>query len=469
MKDHCADCSRRAFLHKSGLTLAGLGATSLIPTPLVRQAMAANEDKRLLFIFLRGGNDAVNTLIPHGDAEYNATNRPTLYVPPGDAIDLGNGFASLHPALDDLKKVFDDGDLAAIHRVGYQNMSRSHFSGQRIWENGDPTQPTFLFEGWLYRYMREEGLDLNATLPALTAPNGGVLMRGVPPYHVNVRNPDQFDYTYGPPKSDKFKQSWRDIYSQLPHGTKYRDALQASEIQLLDTLDEYAAWDHTNWNPTDPNTGEYLFPVSAATNPADPSGPGGRKFAAAFYPFFNALKVCVLSLLEGDGLNGTRIAGTELTGFDNHENQGQLAGVHRDRLNVLGYGIRSVQIALSGVATNEPRGYTGIWENTMAVTMSEFGRTSRENGSFGTDHGGSTCVFAAGGPVNGGVYNADGSNWANGDIFAHDNRDLETITDYRSVFWEILRDHMGALPSNADNVFPNYSALSLPELGLIGT
>ena len=142
-------CSRRSFLRGCGLTLTGFGMGSLFPTPLFQPAFAGTlpSNRKLLFVFLRGGNDALNAVIPHGDPDYNATNRPTLHIPSGSAIDL-NGFASLHPSLADMMDPFNAGDLAVVHRVGYANSSQSHFDGQRIWENGDPTKPE-LFEGWL--------------------------------------------------------------------------------------------------------------------------------------------------------------------------------------------------------------------------------------------------------------------------------------------------------------------------------
>ncbi len=471
MGHQICNCSRRTFLRRGGLTLAGLGATSLIPTPLIREALAqAGPDttgKRLLYIFLRGGNDGINTLVPYGDPDYNSTNRPTLHIPTVELLDL-NGFAGLHPALENLMPAFNAGELAAMHRIGYPNMTRSHFDGQRIWENGDPTQP-FLYEGWIWRFMRDQALAEGVDLPAFTSPNGGILMRGQPPYHVNVLNPDNFDYTAPSPKKDKFKTAWGEIFGDLPLGRRYRDVFEATEIRLLDTIDEYATWDQANWHPTDPVSGDYLFPVDDAHNPVDPSGPNGLKFSSAYYPFFKSLKVTALSLLESDGgNNGTRIAGVELGGFDTHESQGQLAGAQRDRLNVIGYGIDSLRTVLSGAATNEPRGYASIWNDTIVLTMSEFGRTTLENGSLGTDHGNACAIFAAGGNINGGVYNCDPGTWPAGIMFGDEGRDLLELTDYRAVFWEILREHMGADPGNVDSIFPGYSSAGLTELGLLG-
>src|SRR6267143_2168355 len=110
MSDHSTcDCSRRSFLRGTGLALAA-GPFS---------------NKTLIFIFLRGGNDGINTVIPDGDPQYSTVNRPTLYIPPASSIDLLNGFARLHPAMADVMDVFNAGNLAIVHRVGFPNNSRS--------------------------------------------------------------------------------------------------------------------------------------------------------------------------------------------------------------------------------------------------------------------------------------------------------------------------------------------------------
>jgi uncharacterized protein (DUF1501 family) len=471
MSDNTCDCSRRSFLRGAGLTLAGFGLGSLLPGAWIRHAMASGpfSNKRLLFIFLRGGNDGLNTVIPAGDPQYSTLNRPTLYIPPSSSIDL-NGFARLHPAMGDVMEVFNAGELAVVHRVGFPNNSRSHFDDQRVWENGDPLE-TKSFEGWLYRYVVESAVAQGVTLPALTVQGiPPVLLRGDQKF-VNIANPDSFDYLYADPKRSKLSGGWRDVYTNLTGLEPYRPALTDTSVKLIDTLDEYRSWDQLNWDPKDPNTGYSLFPVSNATNPPDPAGPGGLKFAATAYPFFKALKVCALSFLESDATtpNGTRIAGTELNGFDTHNGQGQVTGPQATLLSWLGYGLKSLRVVLSGAATYtaNPRTYPAVWQDTVVVTLSEFGRTTKENGSIGSDHAAASCLFAAGGAVNGGVYNCDPSTWPAGVMFGDSGRYLLVRTDYRAIFWEILRDHMGADPGKADAIFPGYGALGLEEAGLI--
>jgi uncharacterized protein (DUF1501 family) len=149
------DWDRRSFLRGAGLTLAGFGSASLLSGSWARHAAASGKssDFRLLLVFLRGGNDGLNALIPHGDPDYSAANRPSLYVPPRDSVDLGNGFASLHPSLGAMIGSFKTGDLAVIHRVGYPGVSRSHLAGRRILENGDPARPDRA-GGWIDRCLR---------------------------------------------------------------------------------------------------------------------------------------------------------------------------------------------------------------------------------------------------------------------------------------------------------------------------
>jgi uncharacterized protein (DUF1501 family) len=443
------------------LTLTGFGIASLFPTPLIQHALAGPgaNDRKMLFIFLRGGNDGLNALIPHGDPDYSLVNRPTLYIPPGDAINL-NGFASLHPAMQPMMDLYNAGDLAMLHRVGYANNSRSHFAGSRIWENGDPSKP-FLYEGWLYRYVRDNMVSMGVDLPVLSVQSTSPLILQGDEKFVNIANPNKFSYEIAEPKLSKVAGLWRGVSEGLVGLEPYRPVLSQTGVQLADTLDEYDSWDQENWNPLDPDTGHSLFPVDTASNQVG--------FSTQAFTFFRQLKVCALSLLESEGTNnGTRIAGTQQSGFDSHFQQGQTNGSHAELLSWIAYGFRSLHIALSGAA-NDPRNYPSIWDKTTVCTLSEFGRTTEENGSLGTDHGAGSCMFLAGGTVNGGVYNCDPATWPGGVMFGVEGRYLLERTDYRAVFWELLRDHMGASPASLESIFPGYGSLGLPaqEPGLI--
>lgn len=467
MKGHenCT-CNRRSFLKGSGLTLAGVGLSTFLPSSLVDFAMAAGDSltgKRLLFLYMGGGCDVINTVIPHGDPNYNTTTRPSLYIPtpgqPGGGINL-NGFASFHPSLAKLMDCYNAGDLAVVHRLGYPTMSLSHFDGYKIWNGGDPTS-TAITNGWLYRYAEANAINSGA-LPVITV-NGATpgLINGQDRY-VNIANVDNFDYIHAETVRAKFRNYWRDVYTKANGLEPFRPVLSQTGVKLIDVTQQYKLWDQANWNPKDPNSGAYLFPVDAATDT-----PG---FGFNAYGFFKNLRVCALSLLESDGrANNTRLAGMEMGGFDTHDGQGTTAGAHPDLLKWVAWGINSLRIVFSGAATYNPgqqRNYTAIWDDVAVVTFSEFGRTSRENGSLGTDHGQATFSLVAGGTVNGGVYNCDAATWESGAMFSVDGQYLSHRSDYRALFWELLRDHMGANPSSSDTVFPGYSSAGLTELNL---
>ena len=122
--------SRRNFLRMSSLAWGALGVNMLSPSLFQRRLLAGNlpNDKKVIFIFQEGGNDGINTMIPSGDPQYNTETRPTLYIPPAQALDTGNGFAHLHPALAPMMTIYNNsrlngkdgpGNLAVLHRIGY--------------------------------------------------------------------------------------------------------------------------------------------------------------------------------------------------------------------------------------------------------------------------------------------------------------------------------------------------------------
>ena len=103
------------------------------------------------------------------------------------------------------------------------------------------------------------------------------------------------------------------------------------------------------------------------------------------------------------------------------------------------------------------------WEDVLVVTQSEFGRTSKENGSNGTDHGAAGVMFAAGGGVNGGVYNCDSTTWSPGDMLADNGRYLPHTTDFRATFAEIIQRHFGEDPGAIEQVIPGYNAAAASD------
>ena len=143
-----------------------------------------------------------------------------------------------------------------------------------------------------------------------------------------------------------------------------------------------------------------------------------------------------------------RILGLNIGGWDTHTSQGQLYGKHRQLLEDVAMAFQAFY-----------RDMQDQWDDMVIVTMTEFGRTSKENGSRGTDHAEATAMFVAGGGVKGGVYNCDSKTWKNGDMFSTKNeRYLLRKTDFRAVFGEIFTDHFGNTRKQLNQVIPTYTA-----------
>jgi uncharacterized protein (DUF1501 family) len=141
-----------------------------------------------------------------------------------------------------------------------------------------------------------------------------------------------------------------------------------------------------------------------------------------------------------------KIVGLTLGGWDTHTSQGQLNGDHPNLLRQLAQGFQALY-----------RDLESQWDKLLIVTMTEFGRTSEENGSRGTDHAESSVMFVAGGGVKGGVYNCDARTWADGDLFSKNGRYVAKRTDFRAVFGEIFTRHFGDPPQLLDEIMPGYS------------
>lgn len=469
--------SRRSFVKSGMWATLGMALGAMLNVPIcIKKAIAEGvtsswNGKKLFFIFLRGGNDGINSVIPLGDDAYltdlggdtySSPIRPTIFIPPPTAglttggtcpgiqperaVDLGNGFAGLHPSLHDLCDLYNDGDLSIIHRVGYLKQSRSHFDSQWYWENGIP-QNNNLEEGIFYRTVEELGLFSSHQLPAISLQQQlPLLLKGELPM-ANIADPDRYDLL-GVYAEERQKQldAIRAAHN-IAHPVKDNRLLTFGTGDLLiDSLDELEAINFADNEFYDTNGTTHLFPIDAASNQ--------KEFANASFSFFEGLKNAAQILAESD----TAIVGTELGGFDTHNNQGGLNGGHPGRLEWVGWAL----YALRKFMQDE-----GIWNDTVIVTMSEFGRTSLENGSNGTDHAEAAPMFVTGGPVKGvgehaggGIHQCDGTTWTTGGsgaMFETNNRYLSRRVDYRSVLGELIRDHLGASQSQLDNIIPGYA------------
>ena len=433
-------CTRRKFLQAGGLAALGLGLNLLNPEDIVLANAMSERDTKLVFIFQRGGNDGVNTVIPYGDSEYNTGNRPTLFIPRTSAIDLGNDFASLHPRMAPMMEIYDHtaltgidgpGNLAIIHRVGYDGQSKSHFNSRQYWENGVPGDPSFE-EGMIYRQVALTMNPLENNLVAAAMSNSQmVALKGQLPVPT-IGNVETFSFSGDPAGSIKFigqsptMPQGTDGSGLLgayggPHdfpGKPYRDLVYGTGLALTNSMN--------------------IVQEAVAQGPYVPS-------EGASYPggsFGDRLEQIAMLLKR----TNARVLGVNIGGWDNHTNQGKIYGRQGDLLAQVAQGFQALY-----------RDLQDQWDKLLIVTMTEFGRTSQENGSKGTDHGHACVMFVAGGRVQGGVYNCDASTWLEGDLFSASGRYVERRTDYRAIFGEIFMRHFGDNEEVLEQVIPGYT------------
>jgi uncharacterized protein (DUF1501 family) len=402
--------SRRRFLQSSGLGLLALG---LPPSFLVRAAGAQEKanGKVLVVIFQRGGMDGLNVVVPFKDPAYYAL-RPTIAVSePGAgearALDL-DGFYSLHPALAPLKPIYDNGHLAIVHASGSPDNTRSHFDAQDTMEIGTPGVKSTP-DGWLNRCASERktagspfrALALTAQLPRILA--------GAAPA-LTVSSIDEF---------------------------RLRSEALASPLKKLYT---------SSADPLLRFGGENLFAAISELTRASGKIPA----SAENYPAgrFGAGLAQIARLIKA-GL-GVEIAFTEIGGWDTHANEGGATGQLANRLKIFADGLAAFY-----------RDMGDRMAHVVLLTLSEFGRTARENGNRGTDHGHANVMFVLGGRVRGGkVY----GRWPGlAPEVLYEGRDLDVTTDFRAVCSEVIARHLGQ--KDLASVFPGYRAAA--SLGLL--
>jgi uncharacterized protein (DUF1501 family) len=502
--------TRRSFL-SAGLTVGMTSAlSSLIDIPLVaKRALAADttlgrNGKKLLFIFLRGANDSLNSVIPIMDPAY-AASRPTIGIPQdpavnygltgksdfpvntdpkaptfsyANAIRLGNGFAALHPALKFLAPVYNAGDLALVHRVAYPRQSRSHFDSQNYWENGNPNN-NVAKDGIFYRTILESGLASSAALTGVSFQNSlPLIFRGSKIALTNLTDPNNYSLLgipntgAGSGKADEFLR----IGNSFPFpDKKNRNLLELQYKNMMDTLKIFADLDFSDAGtsfvdsaPTDGDSIAYhLFPTSNNKNGGysahlNDGINAGSKYVVPTgqYGFFDDLKSAAIVLNKTDAI----ITGTQLDGFDTHSNQGGATGQQANLHKSIAWAIYGLQKYFTQY------GDKVHWKDLVVITLSEFGRTTEENSDAGTDHAEAGVMFVAGGAVKGynkgntsGVFGAspnDSKPWVpdkGGSMFRASQRYLERAIDYRSVLGKIIRDHLGASQDQLNRIIPGYA------------
>ncbi|MCC6232594.1 MAG: DUF1501 domain-containing protein [Verrucomicrobiales bacterium] len=435
----------------SSLAWGALGINLCAPSLFQRRLLAADlpSDKKLIFIFQNGGNDGINTLIPSGDPSYNTDTRPSLYIPPAQALDLGNGFAHLHPALQPMMEIYNQtalngqagpGNLAVLHRIGYSGQSQSHFDSQQYWQNGVPGKAT-LEEGMFYRHLnatRDLADPDNAFIAAAISNSQMVALKGDKPFP-NFNRASEFSFGGTAAKSRKMLGS----KPSTPNGGDGAGMLGLYGGPQDDASKIYRPLVH--------QTGQLLGSTMGILQEAVGLGAYTPENGAVYDNDGLGRKLMEAAMLFKR--TPVKIVGMTIGGWDTHTAQGQLTGGQPNLFGQLARGFRALH-----------RDLQAQWDNVLIVTMTEFGRTSEENGSQGTDHAESSVVFVAGGGVKGGVYNCDSTTWKSGDRFSsRSGRYLAKRTDFRSVFGEVFTKHFGDSPALLEQIIPGYTAAAAKD------
>ncbi len=406
-----AKFSRRYFMKHGGIAMVGL---STVPAFLQRAVAStpAEGKKQLVVLFQRGAADGLNIVVPFGEPNYYRM-RPTIAIPQPKrggadaALDL-DGFFGLHPSLAPLVPMFQKSQLAIVHAAGSPDPTRSHFDAQDYMESGTPGVKA-TEDGWLDRAIGTIPEENASPFRAVAmGPNLPRMLRGSTGA---IALPDLRQFKVQPQSAATAKVvegGFEAMYAQsVDH------ALHGTGAETFEAIDLLKKIDMSKYPPE-----------NGADYPKSPLGQRLQQVAVM-------LKAKI----------GTEVVFVDCGGWDNHVNEGGVQGQLSNLLKDLGQTLATFHQDM-GDRMGE----------VVVVTMSEFGRTAKENGNRGTDHGHANCMFVMGGDVKGGQVYGKWPGLENHQL--NEGRDLTLTTDFRTVVSEILAKHNGVKQLNA--VFPGF-------------
>lgn len=391
----------------------GLGFVSLslaMPGFLAKAAQAAetqgaNGSKILVVLELSGGNDALNTVVPFGDPLYYKA-RPGIGIKEADALGLG-GKIGLHPAMKEMKALFERGHVAVLPGVGYPNANRSHFESMDIWQSGDPTRDPNR-SGWVARGLDAQGhpmgqgslgaVSLGGSLPlALWTSQSALSVIG---------RGDDFGFGGGMLDRDGAKDALEKMYANGIAANGHQELVRAAGQNVFN--DSKTVRDALN-----------KYDYKAGTTAKYPDSDMSRSLQT------------ISKLITGGA--PTRVYYLNMGGYDTHANQ---PGSHQYLLGVLSDAIGGFYRDLE---------LQGRLNDVTLMAFSEFGRRVHENASAGTDHGAAGAMFVVGGKVRGGVV---GDHPSLEDL---DDGDMKFTQDFRAVYSTLMNNWLGV---DASKVLP---------------
>jgi len=398
--------NRRRFLQ----TAAMMSATAILP--LGRHSWAArlpgsDSTKRLVVVFLRGAVDGLNVVVPHQEAAYY-DGRPTIAVASrgdGAVLDLDKRFG-LHPALAPIMPLWREQSLAFVHACGSPDPTRSHFDAQDYMESGTPGLKS-TSDGWMNRLLAQLAGNASSSRALSFGPTRPRILDGRETVATvalgrQATRPMAIDR---PAIGDAFDRMYR---GDDRLSVAYRDGKRAHQ-RIVAMLEQDMQQSSGN--------------APSALGFAGIAEQAGR-------------------LLARDP--NVRLAFLAVGGWDTHIRQGAAEGQLANHLRPLGEGLATLARLLG------PR-----LADTAIVVVSEFGRTARENGNGGTDHGHGNVLWLIGGGVRGGKIYGDWPGLATENL--HEGRDLAITTDFRDAVGTVLTHHLNLDPAQRGAVFPGFT------------
>lgn len=365
--------------------------------------------KILITIFQRGAMDGLNAVVPFGDENYYKL-RQSIAVPAPQktdgAINL-DGYFGLNPALKSLEKFWQSQQMAIVTAVGSPNNTRSHFDAQDYMESATPGVKSTR-DGWLNRILQTQ--KISAETPFRAVSMSGQLPRSLYGRAPSVAMTGLSDFSIkAGVYSDALKGGFEGIYQQ----NLSKDDLSATGKETFEALEMLKTSDPSKYAPEN----------------------------GAVYPntrLGNSLKQIAQLIKANVGLE---IAFAEMGGWDTHVNQGASRGQLANLLRDFGSSIAALTDDLGKKM-----------DDVVILTMSEFGRTARENGSRGTDHGHANSMFVIGNNIKGSKVYGDWKGLADDKLY--EGRDLDVTTDFRTIFAEIAAKHLKN--ESLSKVFPGF-------------
>jgi uncharacterized protein (DUF1501 family) len=416
--------TRRTFLQRS---MSFLAVTPTVPTflnnammsladPTRTQGPSGTDGKILVIVQLSGGNDGLNTIVPHGDDLYHRA-RGSLAFSPDKVLKI-NDYLGMHPNLAPIKSLFDDGQMAIVQGVGYPNPNRSHFRSMDIWHTAEP-EKEIVTNGWLGRYFDAACSGCDPHVGVSIGETSPIAMQGERIKPLAFERPDS--YRYQGKDRERYEQLNRLDAAATATGPKpaapapragRSRATPAVEVPTPDAQLEFL----TRTAMDAQLSSDQVLKITREHNPAGVSYPNGS--------FGQGLRT-IAAMIRG-GLP-TRVYYVSLGGFDTHANQ---AGRHDQLMKQFADGVGAFWKDLQQQENDQ---------RVLMLSFSEFGRRVAINASGGTDHGAAAPMFLFGPAV------ADkgivGRHPALNDL---DSGDLKFNVDFRNIYATVLENWLDA-------------------------